>query len=222
MKKQTWIMIGIILLLGFLLLNQCSVNKEQDDLIEVLEKEPDTVYRKTVMKVIKPYKVVVKPDKVIVYQDTGRIVYRDLVINGSSIVLFNTGSLDSLIINKNFLSKFPNNKKLIAMDLTNKELKLQLLNLSGISTEERYNINTSKYNYRYVDNSLTMDKKFQFNIEPEVSYSYRPLNNFHDLDIALNFKTSRFNYKFGANGFLYPKFNAIGYDAKVTVQYTFK
>ena len=220
--KQTMIMLGVILLLSFFLLRQCSIVNEQREDIENLEKVPDTVYREREIKVPKPYPVYTKPEKVIVYQDTGRIIYKEIKTNGNSIVLFNSDSPDSTLISKNFLTRYPTNHKLISMDINGSNLKLQLLNTSGITLEERYSLNQSRYKYRYVNNQMTQDGKFKLKLEPELSYSFRPLNNLHDIDFGLNFKTSRFNYKLGANGFFYPNFNQLGYDAKVTIQYNFK
>lgn len=227
MKKTIAILGILVLTLGYFLLVNLAGNKKLKDENKILSKKTKIVEVKKFIEVPKPYKVFLKPDVEIRYlPDTTRNKYDSILLVGNSILLFNhtitnLAKTDTLTISKRYLQQFPANSKLISFDLTKDNLELQLLRINGMPIAERYTINTNNYKYRYSDGLMSTKRIRNFKILPELGYSYRLINNLHDVDFDLNIKTTNFNYKAGANAFYYPTWNKAGYDFKLTVQYNF-
>jgi hypothetical protein len=203
------------------LLNRNKIKAQREE-IGILKLNTDTVYRSKVIKVPKPYEVVLPPTMVIFYTDTGNIKYNTMRLYQNHIALIDNKLNDSLMIHKHFLTRFPLSEKLISFELKERSLNLQLLSLSGITKEKKYNLDLQRFNYRYVNNELSRNRRVRFQIIPEVEYSYRMLNQLHDLNMSLNLKTKNFNYVMGVSGFHYPQFQKTGYDARLMIRYNFR
>ena len=221
MKKFTPYLLALIL--GFLWLKQCSEIKSLKSEREIINSKTDTIWKKDTIKIPKPYNIYLKPEKVIVYKtDTFNKVYKEVKFINDTIVLL-SNETTPMKVDKQFLLQYPTSSKLISFDLSNSKLQLDLLSTEGQITRNNYPLDFNRYKYRYSNNEMTVKKRTYFKLEPEVSYSYRPLNKFHDLSLLLKFKTSKFNYNLGINTFLYPKFKEeIGYDALIGISYNFK
>lgn len=223
MKMKKYLPYLIALILGFLWLRQCSVTKSLKSENEILESKSDTIWKTDTLKIPEPYPISVKPEKVIIYKtDTVTRVYKEVKIVKDTILLLSPET-NPLKVNKQFLLQYPESSKLVSFDLSHSKLQLDLLSIHGIVSREIYPLDFNRYSYRYSDNQMTVKRRRFLKIEPELSYSFRPLNNFHDLIFQLKFKTSRFSYNLGINSFLYPKFQQnFGYDAQVGISYNFK
>lgn len=221
MKKYLPYLIALIL--GFLWLRQCSETKSLKSENEILESKSDTVFKRDTLKIPKPYPIYLKPEKVIIYKtDTTRVPYKEVKIVRDTIVLLSPET-NPLKVNKQFLLQYPTSSKLVSFDLSHSKLQLDLLSIDGVISRNSYPLDFNRYNYRYSDNKMTVKKKRVLKVEPDISYSFRPLNNLHDLTFQLKFKTSKFSYNLGINTFLYPKFQQnFGYDAQVGISYNFK
>ena len=109
------------------------------------------------------------------------------------------------------------------MLLDNNNLKLNLQNTKGEVYSKEFKINLNSYSYNYVNNKLTSKKvpfykKFDFFTELTV----RPFNNLWDLDLGLEYKTNKFNYTLGLNGFYYPNQKKnLGSDLFLRIRYKF-
>lgn len=217
----TLILLGSLALSVFIILTQLSVINESKEKIHILENKPDTIFKK-VIKVPVPYPVYQKPEKVIIYRDTGSVKYNTARIHSGKILLFNTGLNDTMSISQTFLTKYPKSEKLISLSLSEKDLDLQLLTLSGMTIEKKYDIDTRKYKYRYVNNELSVKPYSYLKIYPELEYEAGLLRNIHNVNFGLKLETSRFNYVIGITGYynsLLP--NQFGYDVTAKVRYTF-
>lgn len=150
----------------------------------------------------------VKISKVEIKTDTLRLYYQDSTY-------LNISSL--------FLTQYPKTDRLLQMLLDNDNLKLNLQNTKGEVYSKEFKINLNSYSYNYVNNKLTSKKvsfykKFDFFTELTV----RPFNNLWDLDLGLEYKTNKFNYTLGLNGFYYPNQKKdFGSDLFLRIRYKF-
>ena len=217
------IVIAVLALLCLFELSIIRDLKSQDsDVSDLTSIIPDTVFIDRPIKVFEKYSNNKKPGKVKIFKpDTVRVLYPEVKLVKDTLILFNNENY--LGINKNYLLQYPTSDKLLSFNLTKTKLDLQLLSIDGITKQTEFDINLDKYNYRYVDKELSFKTKPVVKVSPELEYSFRPVNNLHDLDLGLIFKTTRFNYKLGINTFYYPvlKTNP-GYDFKVSVKYNFR
>ena len=146
--------------------------------------------------------------KVEIKTDTLRLYYQDSTY---------------LDISSLFLTQYPKTDRLLQMLLDNNNLKLNLQNTKGEVYSKEFKINLNSYSYNYVNNKLTSKKvsfykKFDFFTELTV----RPFNNLWDLDLGLEYKTNKFNYTLGLNGFYYPNQKKnFGSDLFLRVRYKF-
>lgn len=171
-----------------------------------LNHKTDTVYVDKYLPSKIEYKYITVPNEVVIYKEREVIKWDTLVTKGDTIILYKNDTILSSV-KSNFLTLYPNNPKLIGVDLTSKKLSLSLLNSQGREYIENYNTNTGKYSYRYVNNQMSAKPRLlsSFNIDGE--YYWRPLENYHDLNIKLNLKTSKFTYIGGISSYYYPNLN---------------
>lgn len=215
----------LIAVLSLLCLFEFSVirdlKNQTQDVSDLTTMKPETIYQDKPITLFKKYKNGQNPKKVKLYKpDTVRIPYKEVILVKDTLKLFNNENY--LGINTKYILQYPTADKLLSFDLTKSNLNLQLLSIDGVTKQTEYNINLDKYNYRYVDKQLTFKTKSVVKVVPEAEYTFRPMNNLHDLDLGLVFKTTRFNYKLGVNGFYYPKWDPnLNYDFMVGVKYNF-
>jgi len=230
MKTTIGIMGLIILVVVYFLFVTFSSNKKLKDEIAINEIKTDSIKKSKYIEVAKPFNVYLKPDKVIQYlpdptnknrYDSLKLAYKQILLlsntTGTSIIT-NTVH-DTLRIANSFLLQYPEANKLISFELSKSRMVLQMLRIDGIPVANIYDLNLDNYQYRFSDNNMTTKRIGQFHLYPSLNYSYRILNNLHDLDLDLNIKTTNFIYKAGANTFYYPGWDKLGYDIKLSVQY---
>jgi len=116
-------------------------------------------------------------------------------ITPDSILLLVDELKDSLEIAKNYLVNFPNKPKLITLGLTQNELELTLLNISGGIETSKYPLFLNKYDYTHTGDSLIYDKAK--NPDPNLiselygtaGYSILNKNPYIGLRYQVNYKT---------------------------------
>ena len=108
--------------------------------------------------------------------------------------------------NELFLTNYPKAPKLLQILSNRDKLSITTFNTDCRSATEEYTVNYSLYQYNYLDGKLTYKKTpFLKRFNPVIQYTLRPVHNFHDLDLGLKYKTSKFNYEAGLNINYYPK-----------------
>lgn len=223
MKKLIPYLILVILL--FLIFKQRESIKSLNLEIKNTSGKTDTVFKDRYFESPTPYKDIQIPKTLIVYKTRVDTVY-SVRLSGDTITLYFKTNLNlnkQLQLNTQYLTQFPESDKLISLDLTKKKLSLGLVTLTGEVIEKIYPVDLNGYNYRYVNQTLTYKKKSIFTkIKPTVEYMYRPLNNFHDVNIGLIYKTGLINYEIGLNGHHYNfKESQFGIDPYLRIKFEF-
>lgn len=189
--------------------------------LEILK--PDTVYIPEIFTIPEPYEVIMSPTVIRIYEKDTTSKYNEFSLREKDLVLTTPNQLDSILISKEFLKSFPLQPKLLHLDLTKNQLSLGLLDTDGTIHQDLYPLDLSNYQYQWTSNQFSKKKIRNLKLEPTIGYQYRPLNNLHDIDINLNLKTNGFNYKFGLNGFYYPRLqNQPSWDFVIGITYNLK
>lgn len=217
MKVLNYVLIILVLISVSLNIYQYYHKEESNDIsLDILI--PDTLISKN--PYVKPDKLpnTLNPNKVTLYpkeMDT----LNDISIISDTIKIKNIS--DSISILDTYLKNYPLASKLISMDLSKDNLTLDLLNIEGNFITKNYTLDLNSRTYRYVDNELTYKdiNTKTTNFYFEGTYSIRPIDNLHDLDLSFNIETKRVIYKVGINTYLYPKFNSIGIGPKLSLTY---
>lgn len=125
--------------------------------------------------------------------------------------------------NELFLTNYPKAPKLLQILSNRDKLSITTFNTDCRSATEEYTVNYSRYQYNYLDGKLTYKKTpFLKRFNPVIQYTLRPVHNFHDLDLGLKYKTSKFNYEIGLNINYYPKLrDNLGLDPYLRISYNF-
>lgn len=164
----------------------------------------DTIYVNQPYKPEYNFSDLIPPLLVIKYPVVDTVEIKSIEYHNDTIKLYYTDSA-FLSVSPGFLTKYPNSDKLIQLLLTDKEMKLGLLDTDGEIFEKVYEVDTYNYSYNYIDNNLTRGSKpFIKKIKPLSSITWRPFNNLWDLDFGLKYNTRKFNYELGLNMFYYP------------------
>ena len=110
------------------------------------------------------------------------------------------------------------------MDFNTEMIKLSIQDKkNSIFSDNYYQLDLYKYQYRYVDNTLSKQKlPLRDRFSHYVGVKYRPFNNLYDLSGGVSFKTKNINYKLGLNLYYYPKISSrVGMDLELSVIYNF-
>lgn len=216
---KSWIVVLIGILLMIVITHQCTQIKDLKSEMKLSSQKTDTVKIPVPYKIPDPYFEELNPEVVTIYKKDTVTQYPLFKLKGKDIML--VGDKDSLVVAGNYLNTFVLHDKLLHLGLTKKKLSLSTLGIDGVTQTRTYPIDLDEYNYSY-STKLTYKKIHNFSIKPSLEYSYRPFNNFHDIDMMLNFKTKKFNYKLGLNGFYYPSLKQNpGWDVKISLSYNF-
>lgn len=217
--KERIILIGTSLIFCGLWLRQCNITKNQDEVIDSIKNEANVITDS--IKSDKPYKepeqlpIISKPSNVTIYPiDTNANHYKELVIIKDTIRLYNN-ELDKFDISSDFLLQYPEAPKLLSLELSLNSLELNLLDKSGSITGRGYKLDLANREYLFSNNTLssnviqtcnpgtTNSKVPSYSFSFSAAYQYRPLPNFHDLNINFNVETKKINYTIGVNAYNY-------------------
>lgn len=180
-----WVILNLVILLWIV---DCSKPINPNPV-----KITDTVYLNKNYKPLSGFKIPEIPSKVYIYNsDTTKIPKLELTEENNLVVDSDTVSREFFIYNWS--------RRLLDIELKNSSLKLSLQNVDGSVFTEKYDLDLINKDYRYTDNHLTFKNKSIFRkleFQPTIAYSYKPLNNHHELDFSLKLKTTNFNYKAG-------------------------
>lgn len=225
MKIERILLIGTSLLFCGLWLKECKSSKDLIKAIEDVQNvKTDTIYSDNPYQKPEDLPISNKPNDITIYPkpkpDT--IYVKEVEIKKDTIRLYynETGKLD---INKDYLFQYPEAPKLLNFELSKDYMKFDLLDISGSIIGRGYSINTDYFNYVFNGNSLSskiisepLENGFKNHFGISTSYSYRPLPNFHDIYLNLDFETKNFIYTVGVNGYLYPHNKGITPNLKIT------
>lgn len=213
MNIERIILIGTSLIFCGLWINECT---SRNKLITSLEEERNLVTDSVKFK--KPYKepdplpIISKPNKVISYPKDTLKPYKELKIVKDTIRLYNN-ELDKFDISSDFLLQYPEAPKLLSLELSINSLKLNLLDKSGSIIGRGYKLDLENREYLFSNNTLsssvtsksnsTYSYKKSIGYFISASYQYRPLPNFHDLNLNFNIETKNIIYTLGLNAYHY-------------------
>lgn len=217
MNIERIILIGTSLIFCGLWLRQCNITKNKDEVINNIIDEANVVTDSTKSK--KPYvepdplPIISKPNEVITYPKDTVKPYKELVVLKDTIRLYNN-ELDKFDISSDFLLQYPEAPKLLSLELSLNSLKLHLLDKSGSITGRGYKLDLANREYLFSNNTLsstvlqsgnqgTNTKVPTVSFSFSADYQYRPLPNFHDLNINFNVETKKINYTIGVNAYNY-------------------
>lgn len=126
-----------------------TFRKDKEPLSSIsYEYTTDTVFIDKPYAVPEPYAVSTPPRILIRYKmDSSLLDSLKLVISDRNIII--TGLQDSITISKNYLKQFPENPKLIALQLKRDTLSLGLLGIDGLVNESIWPIDLNIYEYRW-------------------------------------------------------------------------
>lgn len=173
---------------------------------------PDTIFLPVSdYQEVKPFKVTVIPNKV--------TLFRNSDLSGDSLLIeLPYTSIDSLDLQSS--SKFDSISQII---LKNDWLQLTTKNTLDSSYKVvKFKIDPLQYNYNWVNNQLSSEKRFKPRINPYIRGSYRPFNKFWDLNSGIRLETKKLNYNLGINLFYYPSLQkSVGKDLEISITYKF-
>lgn len=108
----------------------------------------DTVYLDTLYLPGKPYPVNTPPNTIKIFlTDSAAIDSLKILLREKDILI--SGLEDSISIHQNYLKQFPNNPKLLAIDLKRDSMYLGLLQITGQVQEHSWPIDLNNYAYRW-------------------------------------------------------------------------
>lgn len=224
MKTERILSLSLSALFLGLFLHQCFENKSyKGKLNQSLNHKTETIFSEKPYKVPNLFDNSLQPLNVVFYPnpDISKPVNKVILIRDTIRLYTNDNRDSTLNYHTNFLTFHPYASKLVNLNLTSNSLQLDLLAPEGSIYSEYYPLNLTKYDYRYQENRLSFKKK-KLKLNFEASYSFRPLNNFHDIDLMIKFDTNRFTYGIGLNTYIYPTFDKpIGFDPIFKVTYRF-
>lgn len=162
---------------------------------------------------IKPLPIISKPSEVITYPKDTVKPYKELVVLKDTIRLYNN-ELDKFDISSDFLLQYPEAPKLLSLELSLNSLKLHLLGKSGSIIGRGYKLDLANREYLFSNNTMSsslinnshnnlVGTKNNIGYSLTADYQYRPLLNFHDLNINFNIETKKINYTIGVNAYNY-------------------
>lgn len=221
--KKNWInilAIIIILIIENLVIYRMGVRKAKID-IHPVQGRTDTVYMSKPFQVSKSLKHLELPKYLLLYPPASEPEVITQVIMKHDTVEFQLNTGNSLSVNSNFLTQYPDTERLIQLSFDNKRLDLTTQDTSGKVSTKGYELDLQKYRYLYHSKEMTKDKVRLINLRPVLYTTYRPFNQMLDLNLGLAHQSKKLSYEVGVNAFYYPKFqNHLGKDLYLKLQYT--
>lgn len=221
MRKSTYILVGIILILtaSVILLSVWNSHLRSGDYQSSVDTgKTDTVYVSRFFDRETDFEFDQIPERVFIFFSDSIPVKDIRIIKDTVYVETSSGKFD---YNAQFLAQYPNAPKFIQMSL-DKNLNLTFLNTQGKIYQEQYDINPEIYRYLYTDHLTSEKKSFWKRWTPFAQVQVRPLHFQVDLDLGLVYKTSNLQYELGINGFYYqPLPNHFGADLFLRMRYEF-
>ena len=183
---------------------------------------PDTVYRDKPFVPLKNFRNTQLPKTVTVYKSLPTIPISRFVVHTDTVTIYLRDS-SKISYSDKFLTQYTRYPKILQLELNDDNLSMELFSTTGTVCQQKYKLNTSKYQYLFDGDILTYKKKpFIKVLDFSVSYQIRPINNLHDLSLGVKYNTSKFNYILGITGFYYPNFKKVpGWDIFFKVEYNF-
>lgn len=206
MKKPTLVLSVILILTVLIGISLYRSFKKGDPPTTVVT---ETIYSSKPFILPEPLKFISNPKLIILYDkvEADSITISKIELVHDTIRLYNNDSIYNTL-SKYYLSFFPKNPKLISLDLNSESLSMTTLNTDGSLKTEIHDLDLVKYKYRYLNNTFYSDfnKRKLFNkqrLTYNLTYTFRPIHGFHDLNLSVNFNTSKLIYKAGISSSIY-------------------
>lgn len=232
-KKSTylhWILIaGLSLALCFSVM-RTTHRPSDSEMMSSFEIKTDTIWFSSCFEFDSNLKLIEKPRTVFFFiTDTlfQEKKISEVLIQRDTLILHLKDS-SNISLNQDFLTQYPENPKLLQVDLSQNSFDLSLLSTEGKIYRENYKIDTEFRNYRYSfrnsrnGNLSSENISFWKRFEPFTQVTLKPFNSMMDLDLGVTYKTRKINYEIGISGFYYPQMsNSLGGDLFLRVRYNF-
>ena len=152
-------------MVGYFLFDNTIILPSEKEYITDTIKVPDPY------PVPKPYPVPSKPKEVKVYEkDTAAIDSLKVLLSEKDILI--NGLKYQIIISQDYLKQFPENPKLLELDLQWDSLSIGLLNIKGIPTKETFPLYLDRYKYKWTLSGLSKTDHLMPQIKPSPYYLY--------------------------------------------------
>lgn len=221
---KNWVILILLGLTIYLCFRIYQNEKYQSNQLKIPTVTTDTIHKKrSDYQETKPYKNSLNPQQLIIYDESKGS--RNTRLTQEGYLLTDTTSSAKV----NPLSSFIGVSDPFLYDsisqiiIKNNWLELTTKNtLDSTYKIRKFHIDTEQYNYNWLNNELTYKKKFSLRLIPYIKGSYRPFNNFTDLEAGINLETKKFNYNLGLNLFYYPSLQrSVGKDLQISITYKF-
>lgn len=158
--KQILIII-LLLIIAVGVVYDIVFNKPDHILDPNVQWKTDTIYVDKPYEVPVPYGVPSKPRYITIYEvDSSLIDSLQIIIDDKDFTI--TGLEQEILISKNFLKLYPNNPKLIDLELLFDTLSITMLNVSGVVSKLDYPIFIEHYKYRWSNGEFTKEKNIRY------------------------------------------------------------
>jgi hypothetical protein len=147
MRKNTLIILCISIIVGFIVWDTFF---RKHPIITTIDYQyiTDTIIDSIPYKVPEPYPVYTPPSVIRIYVgDSNEVKDLKILLNQKEILIM--GLKDTIKVQQAYLKLYPNNPKLLSMDLKKDTLKLGLLPISGQIEERSWPIDLNVFNYRW-------------------------------------------------------------------------
>lgn len=222
MRKSTYILVGIILILiaGIISLSVWNSHLRSEDYQSPVDTgETDTVYVSRFFDREIDFEFDQIPERVFVFFSDTTEVER-VILKTDTLTVYQKDS-SSIQYSTLFLTQYPESSKLIQMTLSDK-LRMTMINPQGNIYQEVYSIDLDRFKYSYSSHLTYQKKSFWKRWTPFAQLQVRPFHSWIDLDFGLIYKTSNLQYEFGINGFYYHHLNnPVGADLFLRMRYEF-
>ncbi len=143
--------INIILffsLIGFWVYITLIRKYPEPEIVDDYQYKTDTLYKDTLYLPGKPYPVPTPPRTVKIYlTDSSVIDSLKLLLQDQEVII--AGLEDTIALHEAYLKQFPENPKILNMDLSRDTLNFGLLFISGQIQERSWPIDLNRFNYRW-------------------------------------------------------------------------
>lgn len=181
----------------------------------------DTVYIYREYQPVPRFKTLEIPNLLFVFRSPDTVRIKSIEVVHDTVRIYTNNSQFEL--NSRFLTTYPTAEKLIQLQLCQENLAMTLLTTSGKVIQKQYSVQPNYRSYNYSDNQLTSKRtKFVNHFKPFMEVGVRPFQKLLDMNLGLQYDTSKLNYELGINSYYYPELDSnVGVDMFLKLRYKF-
>lgn len=214
-KSTIRTLIILILLVSFIHWFQtCSTQRPQPD--QIFPTKTDTIFIDRPYEVEKPLPLPVKPVTLVQWK-TEQVTIDSVVLKHDTVYI--TTENNSFSYHERFLALFPENPKLLGIELRKKDFNISTLKPSGEITTENFKVDLERYNYRYTENSLSAKpvkyRSNDFGIGMRSTVSWKT-NNQYETEVLAGFRIKNIYLMGGATITIDPS-TRMGFHPQVSI-----